>query len=355
MMGDLIRFFMETFGRRNTPAPIDFGEEEVIRTGPNLNVNPLIRSIYIPLPPKVFGAITASDGTRLIIYTGGMYDLEGGIYRQHYIDQRERTRVLENIEGITSDGFKVKVRVQFSYRVSNPEKVLDVDKPVQALLTTIETAVKNYIISHTHDEIIRPQDSDDSLDERMLEKYVLRQLAQNSACSGFTVSSLALQDWVGDPKNLELRQKGQILEKENLNKQKQLKLEQNVVAEERELERKKGEVLQTKAEIDREVEKIMYDIRRYKIELEQKRSLPQRRHAEILQLLEYLETVPGFPRNDDEEKLLREFATTLLESERITSTETPSGNGRSASTTNKEQKLSDLAQTILGLIRPKNK
>ncbi|MEJ5225338.1 MAG: SPFH domain-containing protein [Anaerolineales bacterium] len=346
---------METFGRKKTPAPIDFGEDEVIRPGPDLNVNPLIEATYVPLPPKVFGAITAPDGARLIIHVGGMYDLGGGKYHLHYIDQRERTRVLENIEGTTSDGFKVKVRVQFSYRVSDPEKVLDVDKPVQTLLTTIETAVKNYIISHTHDEIIRPQDSDDSLDERMLEKYVLRQLAQNSTCRGFTVSSLALQDWVGDPKNLELRQKSQIIEKESLNKQKQLHLEQSEAEKQKELEIKKGEVEQTKAEAEYRVEQVMNRIRQLKIELEQMRSLPDRRHKEILQVIEAIKEMPGFPRNANDSRILQELTNTLLEkTERVDQT-TPKSNGRNNGSQTQEQKVSDLAQTILGLVRPKNK
>lgn len=343
-------YLIEMGGRGRQLEPVNFPEDEIILAAPDITVTPIIEKTYINLPPAVYGVLTAPDGQRTIIYNGGLWELITGRYKLHYIDQRERTRLLDNIEGTTSDGFKITVKVQFSYRVTNPEKVLAVDKPVPTLLTTLETAIKNYIISHTHDEIIRPQDSDDSLDDRILEKYVLRQLAQNTSCGGFTVSSLALQDWVGDAKNLELRQKNQILEKESLNKQKQLKLEQNVVSEEKELERKKGEVKQTQADSEYAVQQALAKVQQLKIELEQSRNLPERSHKEIMNVLEAIKEMPGFPR-----KAIEDLTNALIEKTKAAGQPIPSGGNGRATNQNQEQKVSDLAQTILGLVKPKKK
>ncbi len=351
-MIDIFDSFIEWGGRRRRLDPVNFPEDEVILPALELDVPALIEKTYINLPPAVYGAITAPDGQRTIIANGGVWELPAGIYKMDYIDQRERTRLLDKIEGTTSDGFQITLKVQFSYRVFNPASLLEVDNPVRTLLTTLETAIKNYIISHTHDEIVKPAETDDSLDERAFERYVLRLLTQTPTCSGFTISNLFIQEWIGDPKYLALRKAGQFLEKESRNKQKQLQLEQNVVVDEKELERKKGEVQQTKAEAELKVQEALVRVQQLKIELERVRSLPERRHKEIMNMIEAIKEMPGFPRNASDSKLLQDLTNTLLEKTE-TASHVPTGrNGRSGSP-DQEQKVSDLAQTIMRLVQRK--
>lgn len=350
-MTDIFDPIIEFWGRNQPTKPVNFSEDEIIKDGPPLSVWFITEKAYINLPPTVYGVLIAPDGQRTILHTGGLWELRQGKYRLQYIDQRERTRLLDMIEGTTSDGFQVNLRVQFSYRVIAPERILDVEDPVGALRTTLETAIKNYIISHTHDEIIKPAETDDSLNERALERYVVRLVVQNPSCRGFTITNLFVQEWVGDPKYLELRKAGQFLERESLNKQKQLHLQQNVLQEEKELERKKGEVQQTKAEAELTQQQILAKVQQLKIELEQARTLPERNLKEILNLIEAIKQYPGgFPR-----KAVEELTEALVQKARAgVQPEPESSNGRSRHTGGPDDKLSDLTRTILDLVRPRN-
>lgn len=352
-MCNLIRDFMEMNGRRKTPDPVDFPEGEIILRGPKLNVLPLIKMIYIPLPPNIFGVITASNGERKVIEYGGMYDLEGGKYYMEYIDKRTRSHLLDDITCATADGFQVTLKVRATYRVKNPEKVLSADKPVQDLYSTLQEAIKDYIVHHTHDQVIQTQETARAMEERALKQQVMHTVRQDPDCSGFALSRLTIQEWQGDPKNLELRRKNQILEKESANKQKQLQLEQNEAIEEKELERRKGEIRQTQAEAELKIQEIMAKVQQLKIELERLRSLPERRHKEIMEVIKAIKEMPGFPRNTTDSKMLQDLIDTLREKTEKPGQAAPGGGNGRHSNPDQEKKVSDLAQTILRLVKPR--
>jgi regulator of protease activity HflC (stomatin/prohibitin superfamily) len=348
--GSIRRSWVEFWGRNRGADQVEFPEDVIIMNGFPFTVSIWTGATFMNLPPATAAVITSPDGQRLLVERGGYLELPRGVYLTQYVDLHERTKTLPKISATTSDGFTVTLSIIVSYQVTNPALIMNVDRPIQAFYAALETAVKNYIISHTHDEVIKTNLNDDTLDKRDLENYIRTEVGATRTCEAFHILNMRVQEWQGDAKNIDLRKSRLIQEKENLLRQEQIQQKQNIVEEEQALEQRQARVTHIKAEADADRESVIAKAQELKNNVMNIGKLPERRHAQILQVINAIKEMPGFPRNATEAKILQELTTALLDKHdmgiatesRIESTQQ-----------NREEKISDLSKTILDMLNPK--
>jgi len=345
------RGIIELIGRGRGPQVADFPEDVLVLNGEPFNVGLLSRATYVNLPPETAALIMGPDGQRYLVERGGYLELRPGRYGVQFVDLRGRQKTFSKLSATTSDGFTVALSLIVLYKALKPALIVQIDRPAQVFFTAVEAAAKNYVLSHTHDEVIKTNENDGSFDQRELESYIRKEVSDNPVCAAFELSNIRVQEWEGDAKYIGLRKDRQLQEMQSRLKQEQKQQEQRIVSEDQTLERQRAEVSQIKAAAEAERDRIMSEAQRLKNEVANIGRLPERRHAEIMEVINAIKDMPGFPRNATEAKILQELTDALLDKQGMTGAAAARDNG-AAPQAKAEEKIGELTQTILDMLRP---
>lgn len=110
-------------------------------------------AFYLPLPSETFGIVTFPDG-EVHNLAGGLHLALPGLYKLNYVDKRERSLVIPKISETTNDGKKVDLQIIISYRIIDPIKVLQFDRPINSLINYVKLDLSTYIRIQKYSDLI---------------------------------------------------------------------------------------------------------------------------------------------------------------------------------------------------------
>lgn len=335
-----IRWWVETKGQRAHPAPPSF--QRGLITSPVNFVTGSFDANYLYLFPDTAAVLTTPDGKRILPTRAGYVDLPSGIYTLQYIDLHKHMNMLAPVKTESKDGLPVSLSVNLVWQVSptNPLAVMMLDQPMNILLAACSNAIRSFIRSHRHDELVLGVDGV-RIEDAEIVRSVAREISQNQACQGFAIVDLTVTDRQGDPKLIEIQQSRMVQEKTTLSEKEKLQQQRELVDQREALIRRQAEtdILQAKqqanlAEIrvmfEAERAKIEYEIRVLEAEVDRLRKLPAWQQEQALEGLKVREkaieafmqaqAIQGFPRNIDDAQMLADILRSLPDTTTATST-----------------------------------
>lgn len=305
-----VRLWLEFWGRLWQAKAFPIPEKEIISSEYTFSVSSLTRAKYLRIHPNQY-AVSISPVGRMQNMRGGInYPLSPGRYIIHYIDKRNRKEGLPKITETTQDGAKITLAVIITYRVTDPIKALETEKPVETLYSFIQSDLKDYIRSHQYDELVG-NGINPIIDSNQVALYIKQQHSSRHQISKvFAIIDIAFQEKEGDPKIVELRKNFQVQQREKLAetalfKQKQ-ELEIKVAEQESDIKR-------IKAEAEVRENNILQKMKMQEIDLQKARNELQLRQDKWVGALEVFERMLStpYPRDQREIDLIRELLNEL--------------------------------------------
>ena len=173
----------ERQGRKKVAEPVQFADTEIL-TYP-LKFRILTTGYYLALPPRTAAIITTPTNQKQVYKEGGYKELQAGAYHIQFVDLRDRSIVLPRIFANTKDGAEVSFIVSISYKVTDPEQIVEIDKPLQTLLEVCEAGIKNLITTHYHAELISEPGSTKYLADHEIAQFIKEHVVMNQSCRAF--------------------------------------------------------------------------------------------------------------------------------------------------------------------------
>jgi hypothetical protein len=303
--------------------------------------------------------ITSPTGSKQVFTEGGYKDLEEGGYTIQFVDLSERNLNLPRITAATRQGSDVSLTVSLNYKVYDPTQIISVAEPLKTLLSVCEAAIKNFIITHRHDEIFSEPGSDQFINDNEIIQHIKEQVAMNQSCRAFWVMNVIIKERFGNPEISRLKHRELVQEKTNLTQLQNVVQQQGIAEEQQKLEKTRAEQDSMVKEIQAVGEANRSEILKYarmlEIELETMGKQPDMQQEQIVKVIELkrealrtllrLYTISGFPRDANELRLMEKILDSLSETHIVTP-ELPSERSESAN---------ELSKTIINLINPKKK
>ena len=109
--------------------------------------------------------------------------------------------------------------VSINYKVSDPAQVVKVSTPLQTLFSVCEAAIKNFIITHQHDELIGEPGNTQFIADYKIIDSIHAQIANNQACRAFWVMNIIIKERFGNPEISKLRRDRNIQKNQFINRQ----------------------------------------------------------------------------------------------------------------------------------------
>jgi len=195
----------------------------------------------------------------------------------HYIDKTDRQSDLLKITENTIDAAKIVLAVKITYRVSEPIKIFEIQKPVEALFSQVQADLKEYIRTRLYEDLIGNDDKQ-VIDSGLVAKYIKQQHSlRNPISQVFNIIDVVVQEKEGDPVFIEKRKsfKSQVVDGES--KMKIQELNKKIASKEAEMEQLqytyKSTLDQQKTQADMQIQKMRNDqdmaIQRMRNELQQ--------------------------------------------------------------------------------------
>lgn len=351
------RTWKEFWGRRRVMEPIPFDETAIMTQTVTFRVD--TPGYYLSLPSMTAAIITSPTGHKQVFTEGGYKELQGGAYTIQYVDLSERFTTLPRIAASTIDGPEVSLTISITYKINDASLIIKVATPLQTLFSVCEAAIKNFIITHRHDELIGEPGNEQIIPDNEIIQYIKGQVAMNQACRAFWVMDVIIKERYGNPEISKLRHERNVLKNKNITTQENLVQQQRIANEQKKLERKNAEkereILGIRAQSEADQSDILERANRLSIELERLRKLPDMQYGQALEKIKAFEKVlqsliqaqmtSGFPRDTNQEKLLDSFIRSLAEMQTITP-QLPEEHSKP---------VNELGTTIINLITPKNK
>lgn len=314
---------LELLGRYNAPPQIPFDETSIL-TQPEIFTAGIIAIIlggyYLPLPAMTAAIITFPDGQKKFFQQGGVINLPSGTYTIQYVDLRERTLTVA-VTDTTRDGPKVSLTVSINYKVNDLFKILDVARPLGALLTACEAAVRRFITTHHHHEIIGEPGNEQVVADHEIIKSIKEQVAQNQACRVFVLMDILIKERYGDPTISTLKHEDLVQEKKNTIEREGIIRKQEIAEEQQTLALIEAETVrliqETQAAGEANRSEILERARRLSVELEYLQKLPELEKEKLeiigkaLDEIIHTQNMSGFPRDVDD-RLLQSILDALL-------------------------------------------
>jgi len=349
----------EYWGRRREPPQIAFGETSILTQPAPFMVGalllPFFPGCYLSLPPMTAAIVTSNTGEKMVFVQGGYKELPDGAYTLQYVDLRERTFNFPAIIASTMDGSKVSLTISINYKVNDPLEIANVAKPLDALLTACESAIKKFITTHSHHEIIGEPGSQPAISDDEIIDSIKQQVTHNQACQAFELLDVVLKERYGDPKVSALKQEYLVQEKKSAIEREGLIQQQEIAEEQKRLAIIKAECEQLLQELQAQTEarrsEILEPARRLSVELEYLQSLPEMQYLKLetlgkaLEALIRTQTIAGFPRDANDTQLLKNILSALAEGTRNLPQIPPE----------KEKPASESKSTIINLLSPPKK
>jgi hypothetical protein len=320
----------ERRGRNRIIEPIPFTETSIITHPSAFRI--WTPGHYLSLPTRTAAVVTSSTGEKMAFAKGGYKDLQVGAYTIQYVDTSDRLFTLPRISATTVDGAEVSMILTISYKVSDPLQLSNITSPLQALFSVCEAAIKNFIITHQHDELIgEPGNTQFITDDKIIEA-IYAQIANNQACRAFWVMNINIKERSGNPEISKLRRDRNIQRNQFINRQENLVQQQDIAEGQKKIELinadKERQVLEIRALSEADRSKILENARLLNVDLERLRKHPDMQHEQAMKKIDALEKVlqalvqaqisSGIPRDMNQGGLMNSFIQTLADMQSIT-------------------------------------
>lgn len=323
--GSFIQRLMEFWGRKEAPPPVDFNETSLLSQANTLHVGWF--GHYLSLPPMTAAILISPSGQKMVFIEGGFKHLQDGAYTIQYVDLRERTFNFPPITATTLDGFKAALTVSINYKVNDPVEIANIAKPLDALLAACEAAVKKFIITHYHHQIIGEPGNEQVISDEAIVRSIEDQVAQVQACRAFELLDVVIKERYGDPNIGALKHEYLVQEKKSAIRREGIIQEQEIAEEQKNLAMIQAEqerlIQELQAITEANRSEILEHARRLSIQLDYLQNLPEMQKAQAMRRLDVLEkaldalihaqTIAGFPRDAGDMQLLQNILGALAE------------------------------------------
>ena len=232
----LRRLWLKFFGRRKFAEPYIFSSYEIISPAFFFRVSYLLQGMYLNLHPTLYAVAILADGNRKRLDGGLNIPFPPGKCTLHYVDKTDRQSELIKITENTLDAARIVLAVKITYRVSEPIKTFEIQKPVETLFSLVEADLKEYIRVRLYEELIGNDDSH-VIDSSLVAKYIKQQHSVRYPISKvFTIIDVIVQEKEGDPMFIEKRKsyKSQMVDGET--KMKIQELNKKITSQEAEMD-----------------------------------------------------------------------------------------------------------------------
>lgn len=351
------RNWKEYWGRRKIIEPIPFTETSILTQPTSIRVEG--SGHFLQLPANTAGIITSSTGHKQVFIEGGFFNLEEGAYTVQYIDLSERFITLPKITASTKDGSNVSLTVSISYKVDDPTQIISVASPLQTLFSVCEAAIKNFIITHRHDELVGEPGMEQYVADHEIVQDLKEQVAMNQACRAFWVMNVIIKERSGNLEIGKIKHDSLVQEKKNITERQNVIQKQVIAEEEKILATTKAEqdriVKEVKAQAEARQSEILEESNRLRVELENLRKHPDIQHEQVLRKVDALEKAlealirayveSGFTRGLNEGGVIESFSRSLADIQ----------NDVPRITSERARPVNELGSTIINLIAPKKK
>jgi len=353
----LRRIWKEFWGRKRVMEPIPY-DETAITTQP-VQLRVMTDGHYFSLPSMTAAVLTSPTGQKQVFLDGGYKELKEGAYMVQYVDMSERLFTFSNVSASTTNGSDVSMTVSITYKVDDPIQVINASAPLQTLYSVCEGAIKNFIITHRHDEIIGEIGNENLISDYYIIQHIKEQITMNRICRAFWVMDVMIKERTGDPEIGTLKHVDLVQEKRSLTELHKVIQQQGIAEEHKVVATKKAEEDQIVKELQALTEanrsEILKQARLLEIELEALRKQPDMQQERILKIIDakrqalenlfQLSKTAGFPRDENDIRLMEKIVSSL--------SETPNEAPKSLPQRLKPE--NELSSTIINLITPKKK
>ncbi|MBK8780921.1 MAG: hypothetical protein IPO22_03805 [Anaerolineales bacterium] len=361
LLRTLILRNIEIEGRSLGSPTIKFDNRKIVVAGENLYAGKrwyemLLQAyaFYLPLPSNVYGIVTYPNGTTRNL-PGGLYEVPPGLYKLQYVDNHERFDVTAPISELAMDGEKLTLTVMVRYHVKEPLTALRIDKPVETLIEHLQTDVAQYIRTHKHNDIA--DDPTTSGESKILAFFTQRHAGRSPLSQALDITGIELKEFTGDKEYINIRRNELIkvqqdkIDIEQLNRQKEiekLKADHKVAIDS----------INAKAAADQTAlrNEILYESNKRDIQLDEMRQRSQRRHELVVKAVDAISQAlehSGYSRNTAEIKsAISDLLSAIREDKPETAQASSKGSNNGSHTTSTD-KIEDLTNTLLNLLKPR--
>jgi regulator of protease activity HflC (stomatin/prohibitin superfamily) len=271
----------------------------------------------------------------------------------------ERFIALPTVSASTKDGSEISIAVSISYRVYDPALIIHIATPLKNLFSMCEAAIRNFIVTHRHDELIGEPGSGEFIHDREIIQFIKEQVAMNQACRAFWVMDVIIKERFGNPEISRIKHVDLVQEKKNLTERKNVIQQQEIAEEQKRLAATKADqdriVKETQALAEANRSEILKHARVLEIELDGMRKTIDTEQEQVLRMIDvkrqaletllHLSKISGFPRDANDLKLMEKILGSLSE-QQLDRPEIPPERSKS---------VNELSSTIINLIVPKDK
>lgn len=271
-----ISWVLEYRGRNQLAESYTFSNHEIVSPGTEYKVSFLFPRIYLNLHPALSALCVFPDGEVKVIKGGLNSRFPFGKYLVHFVDKTDRQSELLKVTENTKDAARISLALKIIYRITNPMKVFDIQKPVETLFSQIQADLKEYIRTRNYEDLIGG-DGGEVIDSDLVAKFIKQQHSGRHPINQlFSIVDVIIQEKEGDPIFIEKRKsvKSQMFDGEF--KIKIQELNKKIASQEAELEqlqyRYKAVLDQQKANADVQQNAIRQQISVQELEIQKMRN-----------------------------------------------------------------------------------
>ncbi len=363
----LRRLWLLFWGRKKFAEPFDFSNHEAISPAFFFRVPYLLQGIYLNLHPTLYAVCIYADGSRKRFDEGGLFiPFPPGKCTLHYVDKTDRQSELLKITENTLDAARIVLAVKITYRISNPVKAFDIQKPVETLFSQVQADLKEYIRTRLYEDLIGNDDSQ-VIDSGLVAKYIKQQHNVRYPISQvFTIVDVIVQEKEGDPVFIEKRKnyKSQMVDGES--KMKIQELNKKITSQQAEMDqlqyKYKAVLDQQKANADLAQNAIRQkisiqemDVQKMRDKWQQTQNAWNQKQARWLRSMEAVESAFKSPYLRDQQ--VREIVSKIFDEQKVfaeTDTESDMSGSKpdvkNDSVKNSSDKLDKLTDTLFNLL-----
>jgi len=200
IVGDSIfSAFVEMRGRQRPQVSFDEDDDEIIRKPVPLHI-PAFNwwGHYLNMAPNVSCVVVHPNGRSETHATGGLRPFIPGRYQLIYVDMREQSSLLSDVEAHSSDAWRVRLTVELSWQVRDAWRVARMTDPRAQLHERCTAAIVNYIQSQPYEKLIATPETS-PLDEAQIMSEIMERFSKNRALTGFRFNQVSVLGRLGDP------------------------------------------------------------------------------------------------------------------------------------------------------------
>lgn len=352
---------IERAGRSQGSPTIKFENRKIVVVGENLYAGEWLflrllkaNAFYLPLPSNAYGIVIHPDGTAHNL-AGGLHPMLPGLYKLQYVDKHERFDVTAPISEVAMDGEKLTLTVMVRYRVTEPITALRIDKPIETLIEHLQTDLAQYIRTHNHNDIADSPAANGT--SKILSFFIQRHADRHTLSRALAITGIELKEFMGDKDYINIR-------RNDLIQQQQDQIDKQQLDRKKEIEKLKAEhkvamdTINAKAAADQAAlrSEILHESSKREIMLDELRQQSQRRHELVVKAVDAISQAlehSGYSRNTAEIKNAISDLLSAIREDKPETAQASSKNANNGPRTTSNDKIEDLTNTLLNLLKPR--